>query len=66
MKLFNGNARDPEATYVPAENYLRVGKWLQDLVNRGVSLAGLEVRVQKGSLQLGNETGSYGLHQWDG
>lgn len=65
MRLFNGNARDPNAKYVPAANYLTIARMLEGLVKRGVNVDDLEVQVNKGSLQLGDETGSYGTHMWD-
>lgn len=62
MKLFNGNARKAEATYVPATHYLLVANWIIDLAARGVPISDLEIQVHDGSLQLANEAVSYGRH----
>lgn len=65
MANFNGNARDPEAKYIPAEHYMRVADVISTLTRNGVPIRDLHVQVNKGSLQLGDDTGSYGVHMWD-
>lgn len=60
---FNGNARDPEAVYVPAADFLHVGHVIKLLGERR-SLDDLVVEVRPGALQLGDETGSYGRRTW--
>lgn len=65
MSNFNGNAVRDGTVYVPAEDYMHVANTIRSLMERGVSIRDLQVAVGKGRLQLGDETGSYGIHMWD-
>lgn len=65
MKLFNRNAHVESAVYVPAEHYLYVSNVIRTLTENGVPIRDLFVAVRDGELQLGDETGSYGVHRWD-
>jgi hypothetical protein len=65
MPNFNGNSVRDDTVYVPAEHYVHVAEVIQRLVNNGVPIRDLSVAVGKGRLQLGDDTGSYGVHMWD-
>jgi hypothetical protein len=65
MANFNGNAARDDTVYVPAEHYVHVAEVIQTLTQNGVPIRDLFVAVGDGRLQLGDETGSYGIHMWD-
>lgn len=65
MANFNGNCVRDDTVYVPAEQYMNVARTIESLTSRGVSVRDLQVAVGRGRLQLGDESGSYGVHMWD-
>lgn len=65
MPNFNGNSVREDTVYVPAEQYMHVANAIRSLTEKGVPIRGLSVAVGKGRLQLGDDTGSYGVHMWD-
>lgn len=44
---------------------MHVANVIRSLTENGVPIRDLSVAVGKGRLQLGDDTGSYGIHMWD-
>lgn len=62
MKTFNGNAHIENTVYVPAAEYMHVADVIRALTQSNAATKDLFVAVREGELQLGDETGSYGIH----